>query len=270
MSEAVVARLADHTQQCLALFVPAPPSDVLFLSWKRTLRGVASSMTSPYLCETSNSLLENLTKSGQSFAIQDAHMAYFLNVLKPINDACRMHGEDEADITDRRAHGEHIRLLATDTADKQRFQVQMVVQLAQRYTPLLLSRIPTREEIAKKGTREFNKEQIQKVLEVATQKRGQHFVSMKSILEGMSLLNESATDESSNDAGESAEDTALGLLVTQQFWNKVPKGEILQEARWLLPHAYTWLRSVKIPIISKTSKWLSSHKHKKHTKEPEE
>jgi hypothetical protein len=215
-----------------------------------------------YVCEQSNALLDNLVEPGSSLVKQDVVLDYFFNVLAPINDVCRLLSTSKEEVEARRAKGAHVRLRAVDTHEKRRMQVELAAQVAHRYTPELMSLVPTREELAKKGTGSFNSIQKELVLAVAADKKQQHPVHLENIYEAIASLQDVAIQHDEDMWGESTEtlqDAALAILATPNFWHHVSNEEIFEDVKWALPHAHTLMKirtNDEIKVVT-TRKWAS-------------
>lgn len=196
-----------------------------------------------YICEQANALLHELVSAGASFAIQDATMDYFCNVLRSINDKCRFLGTTEAEVKERRQRGEHVRLRPADSHAKRQLQVELVAKAGLRYTPELMARVPSRAQIAKNGTRWFNVTQIQAVLTAAEEKMGKHTLTSKDLEAIIVSHQDKEAGLKNGPPDEVPEDVARGLLVTSTFWSSVDQPILLEEVRWTLPHAHSMLNN---------------------------
>ena len=199
-----------------------------------------------YINEQTNGILETITRPGSSMAVQEAAVAYYINVLKSINDETRWLAVTEEEVVARRKKGEHIRLRAIDSGQKCQEHVRLIMELSShRYSAANMVSIQSRADFAKQGTKYFDAATVAAVLGVSLEKKKLHIITLEAIEQirkhdqGLELEFDSSFFGAKP---ESPMDIGYTMLSTEKFWGIVTDEDFLLEVKKVLPHAFALMR----------------------------
>jgi hypothetical protein len=179
-------------------------------------------------------------------AVLEAAVAYFINVLKSVNDETRWLAVTEEKVLARRRKGEHVRLRAIDSGQKCQEHVRLIMELcSRRYSPANMSSIQSRADFAKQGTKYFDAATVAAVLEVSVDKKKNHILTLEAIEQIRKHDQGHELEFDSNYFGaktESPMDIGFTMLSTEKFWSSVADEDFSLEVKKVLPHAFALMQ----------------------------